>query len=610
VSEPDPPDGADGVAAAEAADAAEASETADVAEADETAGAAGSPGQLRLWDREAVEELAAPREAWRQRFERETERSREGGTAPGVRSGGEPLEALYSPADLPDLSYPRALGFPGAYPLTRGVYSSMYRGRLWTMRQYAGFATAEETNERFHYLLERGQTGLSTAFDLPTQIGYDSDHELARGEVGRVGVAVDSVHDMERLFDGIDIGAVTTSMTINATAATLLALYCALAERRGVSLERLGGTVQNDILKEYIARGTHIYPPGPSLRLVTDTFRFCAERVPRWNTISISGYHIREAGATAAQEVAFTLADAIAYVQAGQAAGLDVDEFGPRLSFFFNAHNHLLEEVAKFRAARRLWARVMRQRFRAENPAAWRLRFHAQTAGSTLTAQQPVNNVVRTAVQALAAVLGGAQSLHTNGMDEALALPTEESARTALRTQQLLAFEHGAGDVVDALGGSYALESLTDEIEDEAWSLIERIDEMGGMVAAIEAGWVQGQIEKAAYDHQLAVEDGERVVVGVNRFEEDQDDDGTGIELHEIPPGLEERKAEELARLRESRDTAAAERALDELGAAAEGDANLVEAILAAVRVEATLGEVADRLRDVFGEYREPAARR
>ena len=420
-----------------------------------------SKRQLSLWDEEALEAISASSDSWRQRYDSETSLAEPSQTAPGRASGATKVQALHTPTDIDRWSFNDELGFPGEYPLTRGIYPSMYRGRLWTMRQYAGFATAEATNERFRYLLDRGQTGLSTAFDLPTQIGYDSDHPMALGEVGRVGVAIDSVRDMEVLFDDIDIAKVTTSMTINATAGTLLTLYCALADRRGVVLEKLGGTVQNDILKEYIARGTYIYPPAASLRLVTDTFRFCAERVPRWNTISISGYHIREAGSTAVQEIAFTLGNAIAYTEAGLSAGLAVDDFAPRLSFFFNAHNHLFEEVAKFRAARRLWARIMKERFGAANPKAWRMRFHAQTAGSTLTAHQPFNNIVRVAVQALAATLGGCQSLHTNGMDEALALPTERSARTALRTQQLLAYEHGVGDIIDPLGGSFTIEKLT-----------------------------------------------------------------------------------------------------------------------------------------------------
>jgi len=565
-----------------------------------------SKRQLRLWDEEALEAIRASSDSWRQQYSSETSLAKPLQTAPGRASGETKVQALHTPIDIDRWSFNDELGFPGEYPLTRGIYPSMYRGRLWTMRQYAGFATAEDTNERFRYLLDRGQTGLSTAFDLPTQIGYDSDHPMALGEVGRVGVAIDSVRDMEVLFDGIDIAKVTTSMTINATAGTLLTLYCALADRRGVGLEQLGGTVQNDILKEYIARGTYIYPPAASLRLVTDTFRFCAKRVPRWNTISISGYHIREAGSTAVQEIAFTLGNAIAYTEAGLSAGLAVDDFAPRLSFFFNAHNHLLEEVAKFRAARRLWARIMKERFGAANPKAWRMRFHAQTAGSTLTAQQPFNNVVRVAVQALAATLGGCQSLHTNGMDEALALPTERSARTALRTQQLLAYEHGAGDVIDPLGGSFTIEKMTTDLEEAAAVLIGEIDKLGGMVAAIEAGYVQRQIEKAAYGHQLEIESGERPVVGINCFEEEERSDPQ-IAVHAVPEGLEKRKAVELEAWRVERDSDAVERALDTLYASASSDGNVVEAIFEAVKQEATLGEVADRLRDAFGEYRDPS---
>ena len=565
-----------------------------------------SKRQLRLWDEEALEAISASSDSWRQRYDSETSLAEPSQTAPGRASGVTKVQALHTPTDIDGWSFNDELGFPGEYPLTRGIYPSMYRGRLWTMRQYAGFATAEATNKRFRYLLDRGQTGLSTAFDLPTQIGYDSDHPMALGEVGRVGVAIDSVRDMEVLFDDIDISKVTTSMTINATAGTLLTLYCALADRRGVVLEKLGGTVQNDILKEYIARGTYIYPPAASLRLVTDTFRFCAERVPRWNTISISGYHIREAGSTAVQEIAFTLGNAIAYTEAGLSAGLAVDDFAPRLSFFFNAHNHLFEEVAKFRAARRLWARIMKERFGAANPKAWRMRFHAQTAGSTLTAHQPFNNVVRVAVQALAATLGGCQSLHTNGMDEALALPTERSARTALRTQQLLAYEHGAGDVIDPLGGSFTIEKMTTDLEEEAAVLIGEIDNLGGMVAAIEAGYVQRQIEKAAYGHQLEIESGERPVVGINCFEEEERSDPQ-IAVHAVPEGLEKRKAVELEAWRVERDSDAVERALDTLYASASSDGNVVEAIFEAVKQEATLGEVADRLRDAFGEYRDPS---
>ena len=565
-----------------------------------------SKRQLRLWDEEALEAISASSDSWRQRYDSETSLAEPSQTAPGRASGATKVQALHTPTDIDRWSFNDELGFPGEYPLTRGIYPSMYRGRLWTMRQYAGFATAEATNERFRYLLDRGQTGLSTAFDLPTQIGYDSDHPMALGEVGRVGVAIDSVRDMEVLFEDIDIAKVTTSMTITATAGTLLTLYCALADRRGVVLEKLGGTVQNDILKEYIARGTYIYPPAASLRLVTDTFRFCAERVPRWNTISISGYHIREAGSTAVQEIAFTLGNAIAYTEAGLSAGLAVDDFAPRMSFFFNAHNHLFEEVAKFRAARRLWARIMKERFRAANPKAWRMRFHAQTAGSTLTAHQPFNNIVRVAVQALAATLGGCQSLHTNGMDEALALPTERSARTALRTQQLLAYEHGVGDVIDPLGGSFTIEKLTTDLEEEAAVLIGEIDKLGGMVAAIEAGYVLRQIDNAAYGHQLEIESGERPVVGINCFEEEERSDPQ-ITVHEIPEGLEQRKAAELEAWRAERDSDAVARALDALHVSVSSDTNVVEAIFEAVKQEATLGEVADRLRDAFGEYRDPS---
>ena len=565
-----------------------------------------SKRQLRLWDEEALEAISASSDSWRQRYDSETSLAEPSQTAPGRASGATKVQALHTPTDIDRWSFNDELGFPGEYPLTRGIYPSMYRGRLWTMRQYAGFATAEATNERFRYLLDHGQTGLSTAFDLPTQIGYDSDHPMALGEVGRVGVAIDSVRDMEVLFEDIDIAKVTTSMTITATAGTLLTLYCALADRRGVVLEKLGGTVQNDILKEYIARGTYIYPPAASLRLVTDTFRFCAERVPRWNTISISGYHIREAGSTAVQEIAFTLGNAIAYTEAGLSAGLAVDDFAPRMSFFFNAHNHLFEEVAKFRAARRLWARIMKERFGAANPKAWRMRFHAQTAGSTLTAHQPFNNIVRVAVQALAATLGGCQSLHTNGMDEALALPTERSARTALRTQQLLAYEHGAGDVIDPLGGSFTIEKLTTDLEEEAAVLIGEIDKLGGMVAAIEAGYVQRQIDNAAYGHQLEIESGERPVVGINCFEEEERSDPQ-IAVHEIPEGLEQRKAAELEAWRAERDSDAVARALDALHVSVSSDTNVVEAIFEAVKQEATLGEVADRLRDAFGEYRDPS---
>lgn len=494
------------------------------------------------------------------------------------------------------------LGSPGEYPYTRGIYETMYRGRLWTMRQYAGFATAAESNRRYKYLLEQGTTGLSVAFDLPTQIGYDSDHPLAQGEVGRVGVPIDSLDDMETLFDGIPLDRVSTSMTINATAATLLALYVAVARRQGVALTRLNGTIQNDILKEYIARGTWIYPPRPSLKIITDIFSWCAAEVPNWNTISISGYHIREAGATAVQEVAFTLADGIAYVEAALATGLEIDHFAPRLAFFFNSHHNFLEEIAKFRAARRMWARIMRERFGARDPKSTMLRFHTQTAGSTLTAQQPEVNIVRTTLQALAAVLGGTQSLHTNAMDEALGLPTEEAARLALRTQQVIAHESGVTATADPLGGAWAIESLTNEIERRAFEYIDRIDAMGGMLAAIEAGFVQREIERAAYEYQKGIESGREIVVGVNRFELAEE---APIPTLRIDPATEAEQVARLGQLRARRDTARAQAAVVAVAAAARSGANLMPPILAAVEAYATLGEIADALREVFGEYSE-----
>jgi methylmalonyl-CoA mutase N-terminal domain/subunit len=494
------------------------------------------------------------------------------------------------------------IGFPGLFPFTRGIQPTMYRGRLWTMRQYAGFGSAAESNRRYRYLLGQGVSGLSVAFDLPTQMGYDSDHELAAGEVGRVGVAVDSIDDMAELFDGIPLDGVSTSMTINATAIILLSLYIAVARRQGVSPSALSGTIQNDILKEYVARGTHIYPPRASLRIVTDIFAFCERELPSWNTISISGYHIREAGSTAVQEVAFTFANAIAYVQAAIDAGLDVNRFGQRVSFFFNAHNDFLEEVAKFRAARRLWARIMRDRFGATNPRAQQLRFHTQTAGSTLTAQQPDNNIVRVALQALAAVMGGTQSLHCNGRDEALALPTEASARTALRTQQVIAAETGVANTVDPFGGSYAIEALTDRIEEEARALLDRIDAAGGTLAAIEAGMIQRDIQESAYRAQQRIDNGEQVVVGVNRFATDET---TSIDVLQIDPEFERRQVDRVRGVRASRDAAAWRTALDAVIAAARGGANLVPPILHAVESRATVGEISDALRSVFGEHRE-----
>ena len=489
---------------------------------------------------------------------------------------------------------------PGEYPFTRGPYSTMYRGRPWTIRQYAGFASAEETNARFRYLLERGQTGLSVAFDLPTQLGYDSDDPRALGEVGRTGVAIDSIADMEMLLDSIPLGEVSTSMTINAPAALLLLLYELVAEQQGVGGDRLRGTVQNDILKEYVARGNYIFPPKPSMRITTDLFAYCHERLPKWNTISISGYHIREAGATAVQELAFTLAHGIAYCQAAVAAGLSPDEFGERLSFFFNAHNHFFQEVAKFRAARTLWARIMRDRFAAKNPRAQALRFHAQTGGSTLTAQQPENNIVRVAVQALSAVCGGAQSIHTNGFDEALALPSERSARIALRTQQILAHEAGGTDTADALGGAYFIEELTRELEERAWLLIERIDELGGAVEAIEQGFTQHEIEEAAFEFERQVEAGERVIVGLNCFEEGEEED---VEIHRLDPEAERRQIERTRRVRAERDAAAAEAALARVREAAGGDANLLPPMREALAARCTVGEVCNALREEFGTY-------
>jgi methylmalonyl-CoA mutase, N-terminal domain len=515
-------------------------------------------------------------------------------------TAGIPLPEVYDEASLearqPAFEVERDLGRPGEFPFTRGVHASMYRGKLWTMRQYAGFGSAAESNRRYRFLLASGQTGLSVAFDLPTQMGRDADHPLARGEVGRAGVSISSIEDMHALLDGLPLDAVSTSMTINATAATLLCLYVAVADERGIARDKLAGTVQNDILKEYIARGTYIYPPGPSMRLCADTFAWCASELPRWNTVSISGYHIREAGSDAVQEVAFTLCDGIAYVEAARA-----DSFAPRLSFFFNAHAHLLEEVAKFRAARRLWAHIMRERFGAKDPRSQMLRFHAQTAGSTLTAADPLNNVARTTIEALAAVLGGAQSIHTNGYDEALALPTETSARVALRTQQILAFESGAGDVVDPLGGAYAIEALTSEIEARAAALIAEIDRRGGMIAAIEAGFPQGEIERRALQHQRAVESGARVIVGVNRF---TDGAPEAPPLHRTDGAIEAAQAAALERLRNTRDPTVLRDKLGHLRETARGAANIFPALLVTVKARATLGEIADVFREIFGEYR------
>jgi methylmalonyl-CoA mutase N-terminal domain/subunit len=517
-------------------------------------------------------------------------------------SWGSPLKIVYGPHDAPPEALAADLGQPGEFPFTRGIHPTMHRGRLWTMRQYAGFGSAAETNKRYRFLLEQGQTGLSVAFDLPTQMGHDPDSPLGHGEVGKVGVSIASVDDMADLFEGIPLDRVSTSMTINATAAILLALYIVVARRQGVAAERLAGTTQNDILKEYIARGTYIFPPAPSIRLITDMFAYCQDRVPRWNTISISGYHMREAGCTAVQEVAFTLANAVAYVEAARGAGLAVDEFAPQLSFFFNAHNNLLEEVAKFRAARRLWARIMRDRFGARDPRALALRFHAQTAGSTLTAQQPENNIVRVAIQALAAVLGGCQSLHTNSMDEALALPSEAAVRIALRTQQILAHESGVADTVDPLGGSYAVERLTGEIEEGAAAYIKTIDDLGGAVAAI--GFMQREIQEAAYRWQREVEDKARIVVGVNEFVTEA---APPANLFQVDPGVGQALAERVARFRAHRDQDGAGRALDALERGARGRDNLMAHIVEAVAAAATLGEICERLRGVFGVH-QPSA--
>ncbi len=537
------------------------------------------------WEKETVEKTIS-------KFPERKEKFTTGSNAEANR--------LYTPVDIKDFDYEKDLGYPGEYPYTRGVQPTMYRGRLWTMRQYAGFATAEESNERYKYLLEQGQTGLSVAFDLPTQIGYDSDHPLSEGEVGKVGVAIDSLKDMEILFDGIPLDKVSTSMTINAPASVLLAMYIAVAEKQGVSKDKLRGTIQNDILKEYIARGTYIFPPEPSMRLITNIFEYCSKEVPKWNTISISGYHIREAGCTAAQEVAFTLADGIAYVEAAINAGLDVDDFAPRLSFFFNAHNDLLEEVAKYRAARRLWARIMKERFKAKNPKSMQLKFHTQTAGSTLTAQQPDNNIIRVTIQTLAAVLGGTQSLHTNSRDEALALPTEDSVRIALRTQQIVAYESGVTETIDPLAGSYYIESLTDKIEEEAVKYIERIDELGGAPKAIEKGYIQKEIQNAAYRYQMEVEAQERIVVGVNKFQIEETDKK---ELLKVDKTVELSQREKLTKLREERNNEEVEWALNILKEKAETDENLMPYILDAVKTYATLGEICNVLREVFGEY-------
>ncbi|MEM2191470.1 MAG: methylmalonyl-CoA mutase family protein [Archaeoglobaceae archaeon] len=512
------------------------------------------------------------------------------------------VDRLYTPEDVA-VEYESKIGYPGVYPFTRGIYPTMYRGRLWTMRQYAGYGTAEETNKRYKFLISQGQTGLSVAFDLPTQIGYDSDHPMALGEVGKVGVAISTLEDMATLFDGIPLAKVSTSMTINSTCAQILAMYTTVAESQGANRVELRGTVQNDMLKEYIARGTYIYPPEPSLRLATDIIVFCAKEMPNWNSISVSGYHMEEAGATPVQEIAFTLADGITYVEKVLERGIDVDDFAPQISFFFSAGNNLLEEVAKFRAARRLWARIMKDRFNAKKPQSMMLRFHVQTAGCTLTAQQPENNIIRVTLQALAAVLGGCQSLHTNSFDEALCLPTEKAVRIALRTQQIIAEESGVADVVDPLGGSYYVEWLTDKIEEEAMRYIEKIDEMGGMIKAIETGYVQREIQRSAYEKQKAIESGELTVVGVNKYKIDEE---VHIELLRVPKEIVEKQIARVRRFKENRDRSKVEEALQRLEKAAETDENLMPFIFDCVKSKATLGEIANSLRKVFGEFRAP----
>lgn len=517
--------------------------------------------------------------------------------------GGIPLKRTYTPEDVNGVDYAKDLGFPGVFPYTRGVQPTMYRGRFWTMRQYAGFATAEDSNKRYRYLLSQGTTGLSVAFDLPTQIGYDSDDQMAVGECGKVGVAIDSLADAEILFDGIPLDKVSTSMTINAPASILLSMYIAVAEKQGVPMNALAGTIQNDILKEYIARGTYIFPPKPSMRLITDIFDFCSRNIPKWNTISISGYHIREAGSTAIQEVAFTLADGIAYIEAAIKAGQDPNVFGKRLSFFFNAHNDFLEEVAKFRAARKIWARIMKERFGVTNPSAQMLRFHTQTAGCTLTAQQAENNIVRVAIQTMAAVCGGTQSLHTNSLDEALALPTDKSVRIALRTQQIVAYESGITNVVDPLAGSYAIEALTKEIEEGALAYIKEIDDLGGMMTAIEKGYPQKHIQDAAYDYQKSIESGDRIIVGVNKFHIDED--MTERKLLKVDASVGENQIKKLREMKEKRDNVRVKTTLDAVREGAKGDANLMPLILDAVHAYATEGEICGVLREVFGEYKE-----
>jgi len=550
-----------------------------------------------------IQEIRARKEAWEKEvvsksFARLPERKKEFTTSSNIL-----VDRVYTPADIQKLDYICDLGFPGEYPYARGIYPTMYRSRLWTMRQYAGFGTAEQTNQRFKYLLQQGQTGLSVAFDLPTQMGYDCSHLLSKGEVGKSGVSISSLQDIEILFDGIPLDKVTTSMTINAPTNVLLAMYAAVAEKQGIPMAKLDGTVQNDILKEYAARGMYIYPPKPSMRLVTDIFEYCSKNMPKWNTISISGYHIREAGATATQEIAFTLANGIAYVNAAVERGLNLDEFASRLSFFFAAQNNFFEEIAKFRAARRLWAKIMRERFGAKNSASWLLRFHTQTSGVALTAQQPQNNIVRVTLQALAAVLGGTQSLHTNSFDEAYALPSEEAVRIALRTQQIIAYENGVTDTADPLAGSYYVEYLTNFIEEEATKYIDKIDSMGGAVAAIEKGYVQKEIVESAYKHQREVESKEKIVVGVNEFTAKGE---APIEILRVDPEVERKQAERLGVTKKKRNNEKVKDTLNHLRHCAEGDENLMPPILLAVKEYATLGEICDVLREVFGEYKAP----
>jgi methylmalonyl-CoA mutase N-terminal domain/subunit len=548
----------------------------------------------------AVSRVHDAKQRWQQNVLMRAQQKAPERRSPFTTTSGIPLDAAYTPDDVA-FDYEERLGFPGEYPFTRGIQPTMYRSRFWTMRQYAGYATAEESNARYRFLLSQGQSGLSVAFDLPTQIGYDADDPMALGEVGKVGVSISSLRDMKRLFEGIPLDQVSTSMTINAPATVLLAMYIAVGKAQGVSADKLRGTVQNDILKEYIARGTYIFPPKPSMRLITDLFAYCKSDVPHWNTISISGYHIREAGSTAVQEVAFTLANGIAYVQAAIDAGLDVDDFAPQLSFFFNAHNEFLEEVAKFRAARALWAKIMRERFGAQKPESWKLRFHTQTGGSTLTAQQPMNNIVRVAIQALAAVAGGTQSLHTNSMDEALALPTEKAVQVALRTQQIIAYESGVADTVDPLAGSYVVEYLTQEILQRAEAYINRIDEMGGALAAIDAGFVNNEIQDAAYDNLRAVEKGEAVIVGVNKFTVEKEADP---ELLRVDPAIEAGQRARLAALRAERDDERVSALRARLAAAAKGSDNLMPLLVECVENDVTLGEACHTLREVWGEYR------